>query len=131
MGDARNKVNSLEFPLVDTNTAYYIPIECLTLEKGGQSPFGNGAWKDAYVVVTLSSNGSHYEYYWTSVDASGVGVLLTKEGDLEKEKVDVNFKDVIKTEPVGSKTLMVELSKDTCMLEPAVALNTPGEGDDE
>lgn len=37
---ARNKVNSAEIPLYDLDATYYLPASCITLEKGGNSPFG-------------------------------------------------------------------------------------------
>src|SRR5574344_2330059 len=58
-----NKVNALDYNFSDKDTMYYVPYNCIKLEKGGKSPYGE--WTEAYVVVTF--NGDSYSYYWTSV----------------------------------------------------------------
>ena len=48
-----NSVNDGEYRFSNTNTTYYVHINNLELEKGGNSPFGD--WVDAYVVVVGDS----------------------------------------------------------------------------
>ena len=69
----RNEVNSGKFPVYDKEVTYYIPGSCVTMEKGGDSPYGK--WEDYYVVVTY--DGSGYDYYWTSRDETNTGIYLT------------------------------------------------------
>ena len=71
-----NKINSLEFLLTNPDVTYYVPVECIELEKGGKSPYGE--WKEAYVVVEF--DGDKYNYYWTSYDSASMGVEI-KEVD--------------------------------------------------
>ena len=56
---ARNKVNSGDWEMYDTNTTYYIPTSAITIEngseKGAKSPYGE--FKEAYILVTYSGNG--------------------------------------------------------------------------
>ena len=80
---ARTEVNSAEIPMFDTNVTYYLPASCVSLEKGGDSPFGE--LEEAYIVVTY--NGSGYDYYWTSRDTSNMGILLTSESLLDEDKI--------------------------------------------
>lgn len=74
-----NKVNSLEYVFMDMDTTYYVPISCVNLETGGDSPFGE--WRDAYVIVVY--DGYKYQYYWTSLDSSGYKVDITNINDLD------------------------------------------------
>ena len=61
----RVKINSYEFPFGDREITYWIPIECLNLERGeGKSPYGD--FLEGYAVVTYT--GSGYNYYFTSRD---------------------------------------------------------------
>ena len=46
---ARTKINSAEVPMFDTTATYYLPTSCISLEKGGDSPFGE--LEEGYVVV--------------------------------------------------------------------------------
>jgi len=70
---ARTKINSAELPLYDTEATYYVPTSCISLEKGGESPFGE--IEEGYVVVTYNGNG--YEYYFTVRDSEKMGIYLT------------------------------------------------------
>jgi len=70
-GGARNLINSGSLDLDDTDTTYYIDTECIKLDGGAnKSPYGD--FTKAYVVVTAKYDG--HEYFWTSVDESGIGV---------------------------------------------------------
>ena len=84
---ARNKVNSLEYSFLDEDTTYYVPIKCIPLEKGGESPFGE--WRDAYVIVTYNGRDG-YSYYWTSLDSSGYKVEITNVDDLNVDSLVPN-----------------------------------------
>jgi len=80
---AVNKVNNMDFPFTDKNVTYYIPAECIPLEKGGKSPYGD--WIEAYVVVEFT--GDKYNYYWTSYDTSNMGIKLKSINDIVADDV--------------------------------------------
>lgn len=108
IGGVRNKVNSAEWEMYDLNTTYYVPIKCVSLEKGGQSPFGE--WEEAYVVVTYDGTG--YDYYWTSRDSSNMGVLLAYEHLLNNENVISGLKDINTSIGVGEREEIIILGND-------------------
>ena len=90
---ARTKVNELkELKLTSENVLYFIEVgnaaeqSCVSLEKGGNSPYGK--WKKAYVVVEY--NGKGYSYSFTGVDEANYAVKLTKEKDLDRDLVKTN-----------------------------------------
>ena len=80
---ARTKVNSAEIPMYDVDATYYLKSSCVSLEKGGTSPFGE--WEEAYIVITYDGHG--YDYYWTSRDTENMGILLTDENLLDEDSV--------------------------------------------
>ena len=65
------------------DTTYYIPIEFIETEKGGDSPYGN--WVEAYVVVVYAN--SEYDYYWTSVDDTGHKIELKNIEELTVDDI--------------------------------------------
>ena len=75
----------------DEGTLLLIPVghdetkSMLTLESGGQSPY-NSTYYFAYVGVTY--NNESYDYYFTAVDQSGQGIVMTKQDQLEKNAED-------------------------------------------
>ena len=60
------------------NTIYAVPIECISLERGGTNPFGewyqanNSYW--AYVLVQYDDTTSSYTYGFTFKDSAGYGL---------------------------------------------------------
>ena len=112
IADGRNKVNSAQLPMYDTSTTYYVPISCMSLEKGGDSPFGE--FEDAYVVVTY--DGSGYDYYWTSRDSSNMGILLTYEGLLNSESIKSGITSISTDIGVGDRENII-LVGDDCKVE--------------
>jgi len=105
------KVNSFEIPITDTEAMYYIPYNCIKLEKGGQSPYGN--WEEAYVVVTMDDD--KYNYYWTSIDSAGYGVPITAANDLAPSLVKPNKgTEISKTIIKDEKTIMTIFNSNDC-----------------
>ena len=108
-------VNNLEYgPLSNGNNMYYIPIECISLEKGGKDPFGN--WKEAYVVVNYRSDKYSYDYYFTFIDDAGYGMELTPLNEITKSKI-INpatiDEDTIKKQTVDGKLVYI-MDKNSC-----------------
>ena len=83
------EVNNLNYEFFDSNVIYAVPVECLGVEKGGTSPFGewhqanNSYW--AYVLVQTGNAKLSYTYGFTFKDSSGYGLYPTAS-----EKVDKN-----------------------------------------
>ena len=111
VGGARNKVNSLEYSFLDEDTTYYVPINCIPLEKGGESPFGE--WRDAYVIVTY--NGSDgFDYYWTSLDSSGYKVEITHIDDLNVDSLIPSSNELNSRIGIDGRKWVAVVDKDTC-----------------
>ena len=99
--EAQKKVNSFEYEFFDRDTSYYININDLPLESGGQSPFGE--WVQAYVVVTYIPK-DKWEYYWISVDSAGMKVDITKAEDLDIDDIYQSKKLYINDQaPAGTR----------------------------
>ena len=78
-----NEVNDLEYTFTGSNTIYAVPIECVSVERGGKSPFGewlqaNDAYW-AYVLVQYDELSSLYTYGFTFKDSAGYGMYPTSE----------------------------------------------------
>ena len=118
---ARTEVNSANIPMFDTNATYYLPTSCVSLEKGGDSPFGELV--EAYVVVTY--NGDGYDYYWTSRDSSNMGILLTSENLLDEDKIKSGITDISKDIGIGEreKIILINSCDGNDPTEIEVALN--------
>ena len=87
---ARNMVNEGKLEMFDTDTTYYIDVNCIKTENGTQSPYGE--FTKAYVIVTYDGKG--YDYYWTSVDDAGQGISkITEIDNLDIDKIESDLKD--------------------------------------
>ena len=87
---ARNKINAAEIPMFDVDATYYVPTSCISLEKGGDSPFGE--IEEGYIVVTYDGHG--YDYYFTVRDSSNQGILLTADELLDEDRIITGLKDL-------------------------------------
>jgi prepilin-type N-terminal cleavage/methylation domain-containing protein len=71
----------------DGNKIFYIPVNnkkddsCVSLEKGGNDPFGE--YVEAYVVVYYNAAEYKYDYYFTFIDSAGYGMKLTKSDEIK------------------------------------------------
>ncbi|MBO5375687.1 MAG: prepilin-type N-terminal cleavage/methylation domain-containing protein, partial [Bacilli bacterium] len=107
ISSVKNKVNAGEFEMYDTDVTYYVPTKCVSLEKGGDSPFG--AFDKAYVLVTYSGNS--YNYYWTSRDEVGIGIKnVTPADQLEESLIESNIKEgeIAATTSIGDRASIIE-----------------------
>ena len=89
----RNKVNeAIKLQFFDVNTLYLVPVghetenSCVTLEKGGTSPFSD-TWEYAYVGVTY--NGTGYTYYFIAKDGSNQGINFVSQRELADKETDL------------------------------------------
>jgi len=94
------EVNNMKYSFNEQNTIYAVPIECISLEKGGTNSFGE--WKQvndnyfAYVLVQYDSENSSYKYGFTFKDSSGNVLmpitqdLLNKNGEQIENGLNLN-----------------------------------------
>ena len=113
----RNKINAAEIPVYDKETTYYIPGSCVSMEKGGKSPYGD--WKEYYVVVTYDGTG--YDYYWTSRDETNTGIYLTYQDLLDVDRIENNVTSISTNIGVGDREKIL-LLKDSCSINDAEEL---------
>ena len=105
----RNKINAAEIPVYDKEATYYIPGSCVSMEKGGKSPYGD--WEEYYVVVTYDGTG--YDYYWTSRDETNTGIYLTYQDLLDVDRIENNVTSISTNIGVGDREKILVL-KDSC-----------------
>ncbi len=106
---AKNLVNSGKLDIFDTEVTYYIPAKCVPSENGLQTPYGE--FVQAYVVIQYTGN--NYDYYWTSIDSSGIGIKdVVSYEELDTDIIESNLSpDLIKTDVLKgntSKTLVLD-----------------------
>ena len=88
IGALTNQVNDMEYVFTKSNTIYGVPIECITLERGGTDPFGewiqmsDSYW--AYVLVQYDDASSSYTYGFTFKDSAGYGLYPTTSEKLNE-----------------------------------------------
>ena len=113
----RNKINAAEIPVYDKETTYYIPGSCVSMEKGGKSPYGD--WREYYVVVTY--DGTEYDYYWTSRDETNTGIYLTYQDLLDVDRIENNVTSISTNIGVGDREKILVL-KNSCSINDAEEL---------
>ena len=92
------QVNNGEYKFSDSTKIFAIPIECISLEKGGTNPFGN--WYQAnssywaYVLVHYDSDNYNYEYGFTFKDDAGYGLYPTINSKIENSMVKTGYSDL-------------------------------------
>jgi len=83
-------VNDKNMDISDKDTTYYIDNKCIVKDKISKTPYGE--LTKAYVVVNYNDNG--YDYYWTSVDAAGMGISkITNIDKLNAKNIESNLTD--------------------------------------
>lgn len=80
---AKTVVETKEIVVNKKDITYYIPKECLAVDKAENSPYGK--WDKVYVIVTYDNN--KYNYYFTSIDSEKMGMKLTYSEDFSADKV--------------------------------------------
>ncbi len=90
------------------DVTFYLPIQCITIEEGGKSSYGD--WQRAYVVITYTDGGT-YKYYWASVDDSGKTVLLSYSKLLKKDLIVDSELIVTDNVGVGSRNRIATFSE--------------------
>ncbi len=94
MSALSNDVNDLQYTFTETNTVYAVPIDCISLERGGTDPFGE--WHQAskayfaYVLVQYDDETSSYMYGYTFKDSAGYGIYPTTSNKLNSSGVQIS-----------------------------------------
>jgi len=87
------ELNNMSYTFTDEDTIYAVPIECISMEKGGSNPFGE--WLIAsedywgYVLVQYDKLTSDYRYGFTFMDSSGHGMYPTVIDKIDKSGNDI------------------------------------------
>ena len=108
------QVNDGEYKFSDSTKVFAIPIECISIEKGGTDPFGN--WHQAneaywaYVLVHYDNVNNNYEYGFTFKDDAGYGLYPTKSDKITNNMVKTGYDDLKKPKN-GKATSFVPLEK--------------------
>ncbi len=90
MDETRNLVNEGKLGMYDMGATYYIPASCIHTENGLTSPYGD--FVRVYVAVTYLGKG--YNYYFTSIDNSGIGVKSLQSYDkLSIDHIETDLKE--------------------------------------
>ena len=113
---ATNMVNEGKHNFFDTETTYYIPIKCLKVESGGDSPYGK--FDRAYVIVTY--NNDTFNYYWVSRDETGQGIKkATLYDKLEPDLIEAGIKqsDIKTNATVEGKIKTTLMNETSCVLD--------------
>ena len=93
---AKNFVSTKGIPINKTNITYYIPKECLPIDKQESSPYGK--WDKVYVAVTYDNR--VYNYYFTSIDSEKMGIELTYSENLKTDRIK-NIEDITTVISIG------------------------------
>jgi len=110
-----NEVNDLEYTFTGTNTIYAVPIECISIERGGKSPFGewlqaNDAYW-AYVLVQYDELSSSYTYGFTFKDSAGYGIYPMSEAKIDTKGSQIQTGLNLTRPKNGKATSFIESSK--------------------
>ena len=103
-----------DISVVCKDVTYYIPKECIPVDKGGNSPYGE--WIDLYVVVTY--DGLKHYYYVTARDETDVGVDLVYSDKLDVSKIVTGKTSVALRKGVGSRQYIYKVPS-TCTTKEA------------
>ena len=110
---AKNLATSIRYSMNDSDTTYYIDVNCINTENEIESPYGD--FSSAYVVVTYEKG--HLQYYWTSVDEKGIGVKdLINVDKLQESNIERNISasEVTTTRGIGKRSKIVKIQGSSC-----------------
>ena len=105
---ARNVVETGDIKINSTSITYYIPMACISVDKGQASPYGD--WKDIYVAVTY--DGAKHDYYITATDTAHHGVDLVYSDKFDSSKIRLGKTSVATNIAVGTRNTIKVLGAD-------------------
>jgi len=94
--------------MIDKETTYYIPNNCIETEKGiAKSPYNE--FDKAYIIAGWENNS--YGIYWVSRDKSGIGIKNPiKINDITESNIEKDIpKDYIKIDKKIGNTIKIML----------------------
>ena len=110
---AGSLVNSGELEMLDTDTTYYVPCNCIKTENKISSPYGD--FEEAYVVIAF--DGENYKYYWTSRDETGAGIKeLVSVDQLDAKLLEYNLshEDIKTNVGIGARSKIKVFDPNDC-----------------
>lgn len=110
---ARNFVNQGTLGMYDTSVTYYLPYRMVKTENEAKSPFGD--IDEGYVVVTYDGKG--YDYYFTSVDKSRVGMYLTHYDKLDIDRIITDMDGITTDIAICGKEKIIVFGEDGRVVE--------------
>ena len=110
IGGAKTLVNEGNEDIYDLDTTYYIPTSCISVESGGDSPYGE--FSPAYVIVSYNGNG--FDYYWASTDTAQVGILHANEKNLNETLIKTGVDTIDTTIAMAPDSRVKVMDPETC-----------------
>lgn len=107
--EVRNQVNAGTYSFKNISSVYYIPLSCISLEKGGKSPYGE--FEKGYVVLTF--DGEKENYYFYARDVEGFGIENVKEEDISVSSIKANASEV-KYKLIDDREVIESMNENTC-----------------
>lgn len=127
INSATRMINDGTYKFSDEDSALFIPISCIEVEKAGKSPYGKENFESAYVIVTFSEEQGTYNYFWTSRDTSGHGIPITASENLRGKSVVNNLAEVKTNVKVDGRDYARVMDKTTCDVKTAPLVSTSSE----
>jgi len=116
--EVKNMISSRELTSMKRiDTTFYIPIQCIHKESGGDSPFGE--WESAYVAVIYDDK--EFKFFWTSNDDNDMGILLTPEEMLANERVVPEITGISTSVGIGGRSEILVVDEIDCTIENAIS----------
>ena len=107
-------LSSIDKKIINRETTYYIPINCIKTENGiPKSPYND--FDNAYIVAGWENN--NYGLYFYGRDKSGVGVnslIKINDFDIDDLKKDIKKEDITLDKTIGNTTFMMLLDENDC-----------------
>ena len=97
---ARADITDMEYSVNNKDYTYYIPTSCLETENGDKTPYGT--MQDSYVVVTYKDGKNNY--YYTGMDDSGHGILLTYSENISGDSVTTDLASISNRIGIGDRS---------------------------
>ena len=95
-------ITALDYSVTNKDYTYYIPTKCLKTENNAnESPYGK--FVKSYVVVTYNKDTGKNDYYFTAIDETGHGILLTARDNLTEDSIKTDLIDIDNKIGVGDR----------------------------
>ncbi len=120
---AGSNLGKIDKKVINKETTYYIPINCVETENGiPKSPYND--FDNAYIVVGWENN--NFGLYFYGRDKSGVGVnspVKISEFEVDDIKKNISKESIVLDKYIGNTYKLMELSKNDCKTVINVIIN--------